>query len=474
VGRLRGWYGALSPSRRFFVLLGAITLAGFVLRLVFALTSTWNDIVFGDAFNFHYAANGLAKGHGFQNWWYKPYATPEILEKGPAFDNVVSFGRAADYRPVYPLYLAVWSLVGADGFHAHIIATLLLGCATIVVVGLVGRTIGGDRVGIISALLAAFYANFWMYDGWVMSESMSILVTALIVLLAYKVWREPTLQRVIGLGALCGFATLIRSELLILAPFLMVPFVVRRLGGQAVKKRVGWLLAAGAAAFLVMSPWVIRNLVSFEKPLYLTADQGVTLAATNCDGAYYGRLLGWWDGTCITNPDTYPKGDVSQRNAAWRKRATDYISDHKGRFPVVVAARVGRMWGLYKPGTPWGCLCEGQTLALDVLEGRQARAARLALAQYYVLMPFAIAGLVIMWRRKQVVTPLLVLPIIVTLTAAAAFGTTRYRAVAEVAIAVFAAVALDAVVRRYWDGRGARKQREPAPVAQPEEASVSG
>jgi uncharacterized membrane protein len=74
-----------------------------------------------------------------------------------------------------------------------------------------------------------------------------------------------------------------------------------------------------------------------------------------------------------------------------------------------------------------------------------------------VLAPLAIAGLVIQRRRGKAIWPELVIVGLVCFTAATTFGVTRYRAGAEVVIAVGAAVAVDAALRAAWLRFGRRR-----------------
>ena len=118
----------------------------------------------------------------------------------------------------------------------------------------------------------------------------------------------------------------------------------------------------------------------------------------------------------------------------------EYIKDHTSRVPLVVAARVGRLWGVFKPG---------QTTALDwSFEGRGRVPSWSSLFAFYVLVPFAVVGLVAMRRRRVTVLPVLVLIAIATFAAATTFGIPRYRAPAEVGIVLAAAVGMLAAWRR--------------------------
>ncbi|MFI5054468.1 MAG: glycosyl transferase, partial [Acidimicrobiia bacterium] len=123
--------------------------------------------------------------------------------------------------------------------------------------------------------------------------------------------------------------------------------------------------------------------------------------------------------------------------------------------PLVVAARVGRLWGLFKPG---------QTTALDWwLEGRGRAPTWIGLFCYYALLPFAVVGLLAMRRRRIPILPLVALAAIATFAAAITFGVTRYRAPAEVALVIAAAVGMEAVWSRYHDRRATTPASAPAP-----------
>ncbi|HXY92583.1 MAG TPA: glycosyl transferase, partial [Acidimicrobiia bacterium] len=157
---------------------------------------------------------------------------------------------------------------------------------------------------------------------------------------------------------------------------------------------------------------------------------------------------------CFTGPWPGPQFDESQRDAAPRRAALKYIKSHLGRLPVVVAARVGRLWGVFKPG---------QTTWLDWwLEGRGRAPSYIGLFGYYLLVPFAIGGAVVMRRRRIPILPLVMLCIIATFAAAVTFGVTRYRAPAEVAIVV--AAAMGAVAFGRWLRSRAHRAQAPAPV----------
>src|SRR5262249_60120626 len=111
--------------------------------------------------------------------------------------------------------------------------------------------------------------------------------------------------------------------------------------------------------------------------------------------------------------------------------ALRYVRRHKSELPKVVAAGIGRMWGVFRP------------LQTADLDRRGINADRVGLVASYVLIPLAIWGLVLLGRRKEPMFPILVVAALVTITAALFYGAIRFRVPADVAIVACAAVALD-------------------------------
>jgi 4-amino-4-deoxy-L-arabinose transferase-like glycosyltransferase len=244
----------------------------------------------------------------------------------------------------------------------------------------------------------------------------------------------------------------------LLFPLVAVPLAWRARGLE-VKPRLQRLGLIAIVAALPVLPWVTYNVLRFDHPVTLSTGADFTLANTNCDTTYYGPRVGWWDARCLANRYTF-KGDESDVALHFRNQGLTYIKHHKSRVPIVVAARIGRMWELYGPiqKLPWD----------DFEQGRGPRnITRLALASYYSLALLAIAGLVLLHRKKTIIYPLVSLAVISTVAAVLAFGNTRYRTPAEVAIVLAAAVPLAALIDRWRPPRSAagpaEEHREPEP-----------
>jgi len=356
----------------------------------------------------------------------------------------------------------VWSWLGFDTPLAHRLASCVLGVAAVVVVGLVGRRIAGDWAGILAAGVAAVYPELWINDGMLVSESMYILVIAATLLFAYRLWASRSWVDAALLGALIGLSALTRPEAVILVPLIGLPFLFSR--RDRFPRRVGTFFVIGGLCLLVILPWWVRNLSQFRDPTFLATGNGVVLQVSNCDQTYSGEFLGYWNVECLT-ADAPPVSeeverqlaesdvpglvglqanddvDDSEFDTAARQKAFDYISNHKSRVPVVVAARVGRIWGVYRPT---------QTVEWDIFFERRGHWPSWTGAwMYYALVPMAVYALATMRRRRVPISPMLATFAMVTITVAAAMGITRYRVGADVALAILGGVAIDSLVRHF-------------------------
>lgn len=424
----------------------AAALAGLAVRLAYILIFRRNVLPMGDSFSYDLGSRLLVQGHGF-------------IEPQPFINGIAE--QSASHPPLYLVYLAIPSSVGLDTAVWHMLWSSLLGVGTVVLVGLVAKELAGPRAGLVGAFLAAVYPNLWLFDGFILSETMAMFMVALSVLLAYRYLRAPSIWRAVALAFACGVAALARAELVLLLSLLALPCILFTRRTDEAQKLKG-LAAAGVAAVVAIGPWVGFNLVRFEKPVFLSTGLEPTMLGANCDATYHGNLTGYFTPEC-TEPVKYPPGaDQSERNVLARRIALDYIGDHKARVPVVVLARWGRITGLYRP---WN-----QVQLDDVIEGRERWAAVASLISFYIVAILAIAGAVVVRRRRRVpLFPLLVPVVIVFFAVALSLGSNRYRASAEVVLVVMAAVAIDRVIASRRD----RPAPSPARVQAPREPSAT-
>ena len=414
---------------------------------------------FTDNFFYHSTANLLADGRGFQNPFALAAAAEAAGGSGSSAVAVASTPSAA-HPPLFSLYLAGWSLLGADTPLWHRLASGLVSAAAVIPAALLADRLAGRRAAASAAIGVAVYPPLWMNDGLILSESLYIPLAAVSLLAAYRVAEQPSLTAVAVLSAVLAAGALTRSEALLLFPLMLVPIVLTR-RGVPLSVRLRWIAAAAAATAAVLAPWAVRNLAVFDEPTILSAGAGYVLEVGNCDLTYSGPFLGYWHIGC--DQSAWAEGDESVIGARKLAIAEDYILAHLGQTPKVAAARVGRLFGVFRPF---------QTADFDVLFERRVRShVRAGLWAHWAASALAAAGAVILHRRGRTLLPPLAMVAGAAVTAAASFGITRYRVGADTAVVVLAAVAAIALA----DGlRSPASSRTPlfgrSPASRPQSA----
>ena len=405
--------------------LAVLGVVGLSVRVVYAIYQRRHlPFIFSDATKYWAMANDLANGR--------------------YFIDPLSGRETADHSPLYSIYLSIAGVArGGDATQFDLLLwTCVLGAASVILIGLAGREVAGSRVGLIAAAVAAIDPAMWIHDGLLLSESMAIFTSVGIIWFAYRLWRSPSLSRVVWLGVWCGLGTLSRSELALSVPLLLLPLTLRASGVEW-KRKVLWLVAGGVAAGLVLAPWVGYNRSRFEEPVYLTTNFGRTMAAAKCDGGTAGRFVGAQSYDCLREIDrakVKPWMDESQVDDAYRAEAETYVKEHPGRTFVGIAASWGRIFGVFRSTQ------ELSYTSTEKIKG--ITPAWMATISFYVLFAFSIYGVILLRRKRVPVYPLLVFWVMILFSVTLTFAQQRYRAIGEPTLVLLTAVALDQLFRR--------------------------
>lgn len=438
-----------ATPRRFLTRLALITAGAAAIRVWYVLgpVTGWltgngriPTLGLGDEYFYSRQARLVADGHGFLNpfGYFAPVGTPQHR----IFPTAV-------HPPLYTIFLSIPAKLGIDTPTQQRVVTALLGCVTVFLIGMLARRVTGrDGVGLLAAVIAALYPALWSNDSVLGLETLYAFLVIASLLAVYRLWERPTLPAAALLGLWLACATLTRSEGVLLFLMMALPTIVLVKG---VTRRFRWQMLGVMAlvGLVVVGPWVVRNLTTFEKPTTLGTGFGWVLLDGSCDAVFYGDKLGYWDDSCQLK-DYPPDMEETLVDAKARKLAIDYLEDHKSRIPVVMAARVGRVFDVYRPF---------QNVEFNqFFERRGDVTSWLILLAYWSLAPFAIAGLVLLRKRRTPIFPFVAIIVATTITIAMSFGITRYRAPVDAIIPVLAAVAIAALWRRL------RPQPSRAPV----------
>lgn len=433
------------PRSRFPVALAAVAVFAVVARLLFVAVVDPEVPEIGDASAYRLLAANLADGDGY----IRPFDDLLLGVQRPT----------AEYPPLFPALLAVPSALGAESEHAHRVFLAFVGGGTVVLVGLLGRRVGGPRVGLVAALLGACYPMLILTEATGMAESLYAPLVVAVLLAAYHAIGRPSVGSFALMGGAAGAATLTRAEGLLLGAAVTVACCGFALARLPARRRVALGATAIGVMALVVAPWTVRNVARLDAFVPVSNNYATLLDGANCDATYAGRQIGQWretfsqfgeaartmpqaracfEGFAIEDP-AFDEASVASRH---RRDGLDYTRSHLGEQPKVMAVRVARTFAVYAPR---------QQVDFESLEGRPRSWQMAGTVAYWVLAPLAAAGLVTLRRRRVPISPLLAPVAVVVLVSAATYGQQRFRIAAEPVVLVAAAVALVAaagVLRR--------------------------
>jgi 4-amino-4-deoxy-L-arabinose transferase-like glycosyltransferase len=391
-----------------------LTALGLAVRiLVVALAS--RNLPFDDGIWYLGQSHIIADGHG--------YLSPsQFLFHGRPL-------ATAEHPPLYPALLSVLVWLGHGSVLALQMTSAVIGALGVAVIGLLGRRVGGARVGLVAAFLCAIAPNVWQYDAVLLSESILAVTLGLYLLALYRLWDRPSLGGAAFAGLMLALAGYNRAELLLLGVF-AIPIVLRNPRLAGARPRVARLALVGLVAVAAVAPWTIRNLTTFQRPVYFTDNVDSVMAGANCRRTYNGREIGAWDSLCFAA--VFRHGwDESVAFSEARHAGITYARRHPERLPVVVVARLGREFGLFKPFDGIGN------------DGRDAWLWIASAVSFWLMAVLGTVGAVMLRRAGRMMWPLASIAGFVTLLTIVTYGAPRLRAPLDIALLVLAAVPIE-------------------------------
>lgn len=192
-------------------------------------------------------------------------ATQPTLPAGDEWDYFVRAGRLALGEPLEEpaarapgavlFYAAVFRL-----FHPSLLiaklANVVLSSATLIPVHRLGRSLAGERAGLVAAGLAAFYPTFLTFSHGLWSEPLYLLLVAWGCVWIVRQLEAPAGWRPAAIGVVLALAALTREAGLLFPPLaaLFLLWRRRRLGGNGLGEAAGLVLAC----VLTILPWTLH------------------------------------------------------------------------------------------------------------------------------------------------------------------------------------------------------------------------
>src|SRR5215210_5980303 len=333
--------------------------------------------------------------------------------------------------PLYPYFLAVLYNVFGRSLDSIYLAQIALAVAGCWALYRAGKEMGGERVGLAAAGLAAFYGPFVFHDVQLLKESPAVAVTCFLLwTLAARRWFVA--------GLLLGVLALLRENALLLIPFLL-PLAA----GKEFLRRSAALVAG---LVVVLLPVAIRNGIVGGDFLPTTFQAGVNFYIGNnseADGTYRPIVPGKQipelerkEPVRIAERELGRKLSPAEVSSFWMGKALSWARDHPGDFLRLQIRKLGMFWSWYE----WP----------DAVDYYWVRRQSLwaAPVEFGAVTLLALAGLWMIRRQPGPFAPALLFALGWMLSTAAFFLFSRYRLPAVPALMILAAVPLARISRR--------------------------
>ena len=355
---------------------------------------------------------------------------PERLRYGdePSYDapaRAILEGTWFEYPdrlPLYPMWLAFWHAVTGANYDAVVYAQCLLGAAAVLLTWLLGRRVADATTAMLAAAAVAVSPVLVQQVQYFIPEVLFTVVLVLLALMLVRAWQQPSVGRFAVAGLWVGVANLIRPTFLFLPVFAAVAMLlVARDRGRAMRHAAAYLLAA----YLVTTPWTIRNYVVHGTFLPLSTSNATLWLGSpeyhhliHDQGYTYYRV---WDEIIYPDDPSVPYPTTIEGERYWSERGMRSIRGEPLLYARLVAERLGTYW-VGDPVVDWG---GGPPLSYAHLRRHMEPTDALVRLIERALPLFAAVAIVVLWRRRRELLALYVILLYATLLHAATVARVR-------------------------------------------------
>ena len=365
-------------------------------------------------------------------------------------------GEGVFYQaPLYPYLLAVVRVLCGPSLGAVYILQAVLSALGCVFLALAGRRLFSPVVGIVAGLMAACYAPAIFYDGVLQKESIAVFLMSVLCWLAASMDHRARPGIAAAMGLVLGLLALLRENLLLLAPVLLVWLWVQADGARARTRWLGPLgLVAGMA--IVLTPVGVRNLAVGGELTLTTSQMGTNFYIGNnrdANGAYIELVPGRGapefeqvDAIALAEHRLGRRLTPGETSHYWLGKSFRFIRSEPRAWLKLMARKTLLFWNAYELSDAedlyfyqrWSWLLRGLA----------------AVWNFGTLFPLAAAGVCLTWPRRRDVWLLHAVVLTMSVSVIAFFVFGRYRLPIVPPLILFAAAgaveAAKAAAERRW------------------------
>jgi hypothetical protein len=193
-------------------------------------------------------------------------AALNFIKTGEFFSNNI----VARSGPGYPFFLSIiYKIFGENNFNAVRILQIFLLAGTGILIFLIARKFLNltPVFAFFSSLTLVFWPYFIVWSSLILTEILFIFFLTLAVFFALKFKNKKLFKDSLFSVLTLGIATLIRPEIIFLPFWLLFLWFIFKQRRQNLKINFKRTILALIILILIISPWLIKNIVLFQNPL---------------------------------------------------------------------------------------------------------------------------------------------------------------------------------------------------------------
>lgn len=336
------------------------------------------------------------------------------------------------FPPGYPVFLAaVYALFSPSQVAVRLIQSLI-GAATCVVTYSVGKRLLDERAGLTAAIFFSVYPAH-VYMSWrTMAEVLYTFLLALSVLWILELLRSPRVSRALLVGVTLGAANVVKSNLIVLTPVLLV-WLWRRLAKRPPQQRPAILALLGSCLVVSLITPAANYLASRGEIAPLAGNAGHTFWWSNNPAA---------DGYFL-DPDPAPEAQAFleshatgaavdsmshfERDRFYFRLALRWIRENPGEFATLVSHKLTNAFG---------------PVPRTAVFTKDSLAARVHKAWFIPAAPLVLLGIFVSLRERRDLTILYLILASYLVVTILYYGTPRFTVIIGPWLAILSGVGL--------------------------------
>jgi tetratricopeptide (TPR) repeat protein len=267
--------------------------------------------------------------------------------------------------PLYIYLLALTYKIFGHSFFLPRLFQIVLGSLSCVLIFLIAKKLFNRTVGVISGVIASFYAMLIYYDAQLLLDSLTVFLDLMLIHLLFRSSEKPKLLNWFFCGIVLGLSAIARPNILVFVPFILIWmfFSYQAQLGQFKNKLLPkvilfrWIILC-AGVLLLIAPVTIRN-YWVGKDFVLIAWQGGYnfYLGNNPDATGWSATAPqidktWWGGykeaIRLAEEETGQKLKPSQISDFWFRKGLNFIFSQPLSWLKLMARKTIYFWKGYE------------------------------------------------------------------------------------------------------------------------------